>query len=61
MLYREDDPFKDNFQNFRQNPVEEMIEETELSDRYSLYNLALFRFLEIFPHFSVASIIQGGL
>ncbi|XP_042002147.1 protein timeless homolog isoform X1 [Salvia splendens] len=31
----EDDPFKENFQKFRQNPVEEMIEEIAISDRES--------------------------
>ncbi|KAL1552794.1 protein timeless isoform X1 [Salvia divinorum] len=30
---QEEDPFKENFQKFRQNPVEEMIEESAISDR----------------------------
>lgn len=60
MLYREDDPFKDNFQKFRQNPVEEMIEEITISDRYGLFTiLALFWFLfSLFSSF-VASLDSG--
>lgn len=62
MLYREDDPFKDNFQKLRQNPVEDMIEESEKSDRYGLFTiLTPFWFLVFSPHLFVASLIQGGL